>query len=180
MKFQTKFIALLVILASIYSCTSDIQDVDLSQSQQALVKQDGIQVMEYSSTSKGINNTTFLSFPNHDAFIATISSLEQQAVLHDDQFIAKYPNLNGDQLSDQELKVGFNPNEPLENFASNYGFKDSMLKDYTIAEKNWLGQPELDITKDPDQQFYNLDEEELAVLNKDGVVKIGNSIFKSI
>ncbi len=189
MKNQIKFIIALLIIVSTYSCT-DFDEVQVSPTEsQAISDPEGIELMEYSNPtilSKGrgfsFNNTnvSFLSFPSIRVFRRTITLLEARATYHDDQFIAANANLNDDQLSQLEIEIGFNPYEPLERFGSSYNFNDSMLKDYIEAESNWLGKRELDIENDPDKKFFHLEEEELAVLNRDGVVKIGNSIYKII
>ncbi len=188
MKYQIKFIVALFIIASTYSCSSDFDEVDLSSSEpQGMSELEGIQVMEYtnsSPTSKGFgfgnnnSNVSFLSFPSHSVFKRTITFLAHKFEAHDDQFIANNSGLNNEQLSMKERQTGFDPYEPLKQFASSYNFNDSMLKEYIDAENNWLGKQVLDINQDPDNFFYNLDEEELAIVNRDGVVKIGNSIYK--
>lgn len=138
-----------------------------------------ISLLEYSnSTARGGGNSSMLVFNDIYAFRNTIAQLEQQVETNDDAFITRNSNLNADQLTEKERAIGFDMYKPLKDFVALYGFNNSMLKNYQIVESNWLNKPSLIESNDPDKEFYDLDEEEMAVLNNVGAVKIGNSIFK--
>ncbi|MCF6279183.1 MAG: hypothetical protein L3J14_02430 [Flavobacteriaceae bacterium] len=138
-----------------------------------------IKMVEYSSPfAKGGGSSSFLAFNDMNAFRTTVAQLETDMETHDDAFINSWPNLTADQLSDKEQVVGFDSYQPLKNFETLYGFNSSMRKDYEIAENDWLNKSDLIESNDPDKTYYELDVEQMAVLNNVGAVKIGNSIFK--
>ncbi|MDC9723865.1 MAG: hypothetical protein PSN34_13985 [Urechidicola sp.] len=78
----------------------------------------------------------------------------------------------------KEQAIGFDTYKPLTDFETLYNFTNSMRKDHKVAEDDWLNKPDLIEANDPDKFFYELDKEEMTVLNNIGAVKIGTSIFK--
>lgn len=138
-----------------------------------------IKLVEYSSSfAKGGGSNSFLAFNDMNAFKTTVTQLETDMETHDDAFINSWPNLTADELSDKEQVVGFDSYQPLKTFESLYSFNSSMRKDHEIAENDWLNKPDLIESNDPDKTYYELDAEQMTVLNNVGAVKIGNSIFK--
>ncbi len=98
----------------------------------------------------------------------------------DNDFLSRCPSLDSDDLAQKENEVGFDYYQPITDYLSNLGFTESLY--YVFKNKNdiWLNNTELDAQADPilNEDFYSLDEEEMALLNPDGVVKIGQSIYK--
>ncbi|PCI06883.1 MAG: hypothetical protein COB73_09230 [Flavobacteriaceae bacterium] len=164
-----------------FSCTTE--DDFISQNTEVPTEgslASGIQLLEYTNAyAKGGGATSsLLVFSDLATFTSTVTTLENNIEAYDDAFIAQYPNLDGDQLSDKEQTIGFDTYKPLKDFEATFKFSNSMRKDYKVAETNWLNKPDLIEADDPDKDFYELDEEEMTVLNNVGAVKIGNSIFK--
>ncbi len=164
-----------------FSCTTE----DDFQSQQIEAPTEGssasgIQLLEYTNAYArgGGGSSSLLVFSDLATFTATVATLETNVEAHDDAFLALWPNKTADELHTKEQAIGFDTYKPLTDFETLYNFTNSMRKDHKVAEDDWLNKSNLIEANDPDKTFYELDKEEMTVLNNVGAVKIGNSIFK--
>ena len=159
------------------SCLNEDPQLNESLQSDETLKND--QAVKLVTVSDGTSRRTysFLSFKDFDTFYQTIDNLEAAAELADDQFIASYPNLSGEKLTDKEISIGYDPYKTYTDFTKQYGLAHSMIDDYIKSEANWLNNAILDETKDPDIKYRDLEPEELTMLNSDGVVQIGKEIF---
>lgn len=123
------------------------------------------------STSK-----TMLEFSNPQEYDETIELLVQKMDKWNDEFVDKYSSLSDEELNQKEEELGFNDQQPLIDFENSKGFS-SMRQAFFLEEEEWLNHEELDPTTDPSNK-YTFSEEEMALLNKNGEVKIGKSILK--
>lgn len=161
------------------ACSKEVNEIETPENISGSQTINGISLIEYNSPfARGGSQSSLLAFTDLATFKSTIAQLETDFEAHDDAFIAQWPSLTADQLSDKEQVVGFDSYQPLKNFESLYLFSNSMRKDYEIAENNWLNNSDLIESNDPDKTFYELDVEEMTVLNDVGAVKIGTAIYK--
>lgn len=141
---------------------------------------DGIKVITYNDPNGRSTSTQMLSFPDIHTFRQTIENLETQMENHDNQFLGRWPNLDDDALALKEQEEGYEYYQPIYDFFNTYGYTKSLFNDYKTELDDWLNKPDLDSNNDPilNQDYYSLDESEMALLNPDGAVKIGGSIYK--
>ena len=165
------FICLLLTSLVFVSCQKDFETIEHVATNDANIK-----VLHYTNANSRGGDTSILEFRDMESFRATLTQLEQDVEKHDDDFIALYGYLDEEAINAKDEEIGFDDTKPLKDFENSLGFK-SLLEDYQAVERIWLHQEELDEETAPEKQFYDLDEEELTLLNKDRAVKIGNSIF---
>lgn len=117
-----------------------------------------------------------LEFSSPKEYDETIELLVQKMDKWNDDFVSKYSALTVDELNEKEDEIGFNDQQPLIDFEKSKGFS-SMRQAFFTEEEEWLNHEELDPALDPSNR-YSFSEEEMALLNKEGEVKIGESILK--
>lgn len=117
-----------------------------------------------------------LVFPDMETFKATLAELERQTKELDDAFVEFYSDLDEEALNAKEEEIAFNEEKPLYDFENFLNF-NSLHQQIAIEEEQWLSQEELDMGNDPDDHFV-FEEELRSLLNADGEVQIGNSIYK--
>ena len=159
------------------SCLNEDPQLNESLQSDETLKND--QAVKLVTVSDGTSRRTysFLSFKDNSALNKTIKRLELEAEHYDDQFIASYPNLSGEQLTEKELEVGFDHYRIFKNFINKHNFNNSMLNAFMVEEKNWLQNEFLDISNDPNSKYLDAEPEEMVVLNEDGVVQVGDTIY---
>ncbi len=123
------------------------------------------------------NSITMLEFSNVNTYEKTLADLEAKLDLHEDDFLKQYENLDEKALNQKEEEIGFNEQLPLIVFENHLKFHNSMRQAFIIAEKEWLNNEYLDPKTDP-SNIYPFSIVEMTLLNKDGEVKIGKSLFK--
>lgn len=166
------FIALIVTNLFLVSCQKDFETIENTTT----THDANIKVLHYTNANARGGTTSILEFRNMDSFRATLAQLEYDVEKQDDDFIALYGHLDEEAINAKDAEIGFDDTKPLKDFEDSLGFT-SLLEDYQAVESIWLQQEELDEETAPEKQFYDLDEEELTLLNKDRAVKIGMSIF---
>jgi len=165
-----KFYIIILVGLFLQSCLEeDLKPIDTDNNQ-------AIKLVTISSNTSR-RAYSFLSFKDKATFDNTIDNLETSYNTYDDNFIASYPNLKGEALTDKEIEIGWDPYKPFKEFTKEYGLKRSLLDNYIKVEENWLNNEILVEANDPDIAFNDLEPEQLSVLNDDGVVKIGKEIF---
>ncbi|HOC40864.1 MAG TPA: hypothetical protein PKK38_05720 [Bacteroidales bacterium] len=126
---------------------------------------------------KGINGSDqILVFQDMRTFNVTLAELERQTKELDNAFVEYYSELEEEALNDKEKEIGFSEEQPLFVFENTLGF-NSLHKKIAIEEEQWLNQEELDFENDPNNHFV-MEDEVRTILNADGEVQIGNSIYK--
>ncbi len=134
-----------------------------------------IKVVDLSTDDK--TNIQMLYFSSEELFDQTYETLISEIESHEDDFIDTYSSLNEEQLNDKEEEIGFNYQQPLIDFEYQYAYENSMRQVFEVAEGNWLNNEDLDPQTNPNNQF-SFDIIEMALLNADGEVKIGDKILK--
>lgn len=126
---------------------------------------------------KGTNGSDqILVFQDMETFNATLAELERQTKELDNAFVEYYSDLEEEALNDKEDEIGFSEEQPLFVFENTVGF-NSLHQQIAFEEEQWLNQEELDFENDPNNHFI-MEEEVRTLLNADGEVQIGNSIYK--
>ena len=120
---------------------------------------------------------TMLEFSSTNVYDSILTDLEQQMETYDDAFLAQYGNLNDSLLNEKEEEINYNDQQPLIDFENSLNFTNSMRQTYVVDEENWLNHDTLDFSSDP-ENIYVFENEEMSMLNVDGEVKIGTSLFK--
>jgi len=118
-----------------------------------------------------------LEFPSIDYFENTVVTLKDKMSSHWDAFVKEYSYLDEEALNEMEKKIGFVDQQPLLDFENEFNFTNSMRQVFVVEEQKWLNNDELDSLTNP-SKIYVFDIEEMTLLNKDGEVKIGESILK--
>ncbi len=167
----------LVVLATIFmfGCSKETTNEQLSNDSYSSVKL--ITLSDGSKTS--ITSITMLEYTTTDAYDSTIKSLEQQMETLDDAFLAQYGYLNDSLLNEKEEEVRFIYQQPLIDFENSLNFTNSMRQFFIVEEENWLDNDILDFANDP-SNTYVFSIAEMAMLNKNGEVKIGTSLLKLV
>lgn len=124
--------------------------------------------------SAGVTMLEFVSIDHYEKTIETLQDLIEQ---HEDSFCETWSNLDDDALNDKEEEIGFVDYQPLIDFENAYKIPSSMRQSFEQAENDWLGKAELDDKADP-SLTYSFDMVEMALLNANGEVKIGDFILK--
>lgn len=144
---------------------------------------DVISKIDYSvieTKPKGFKSTNgsdqILTFKNMDAFKATLEELERQTEELDNAFVQFYSDLDEEALNAKEEEIYFSEQQPLLVFENTTSF-NSLRQQIDLAEEQWLENEELDFDNDPDNHFV-IEEEVRTLLNTDGEIQIGNSIYK--
>lgn len=162
---------ILILSFVVTSCLKEEQEYNTNLDDDATIKL--IHISDQTSRS----SYNFLYFKNHQIFEDAIENLANTYEAYDDNFIASYPNLSGEALTDKELEIGFDTYKPFIDFTEKYGLTHSLLDDYIKSEDIWQANEFLVEADDPDITYLDLEPEELAMLNADGVVQIGKDIF---
>jgi len=130
--------------------------------------------------SKGFKSSNgsdqILVFKDMETFKATLSELERQTRELDSAFVEFYKDLDEEAINEKEEEIGFNEEKPLFDFENTVGF-NSLHQKIAIEEEQWLNQEELNMENDPDNHFI-FENELQSLLNADGEVMIGKSIYK--
>jgi len=117
-----------------------------------------------------------LVFKDMDVLKLTLESLEQQVTDLDESFISTYENLSEEAINAKEYKLGFDELKPLKDFERVYGF-NSLRKKIEREEEQWLNNPNLDESSDPDDHII-VDIYVRTILNEQAEVMAGSSIYK--
>lgn len=120
---------------------------------------------------------TMLEFKTTEEYDKTIELLEEEMERLDDIFVKTYSDLNDEELNEKEDEIGYNDRQVLIDFVESKHFKNSMLYAFLDAEEQWLNNEFLDERTAP-SNIYTVAEAEMALLNKNGEVKIADQIIK--
>lgn len=137
-------------------------------------------------TSESVNlkkitmSNGMLDFPSWESYIATIEDIgeacENRTQIYVDSLIEVLGTDDDETLNDAIQKNGFNPFQPLHDFAKSMGFTSmySVLED---LEKKWMEDPNSTVEDNP---FMNteLERYQSALHNIDGNVMIAGEVFK--
>ena len=172
---KNKFIHIIAVILCIGLITFSACKKENSEIAPANNKNSGIKLVNLETEAK--TNITMLEFSTKELFDQTVSTLEAQIESHEDAFVQQYSALDDDALNAKEEEIGFNDLQPLLDFENLYSFTNSMRIEYVAAEEIWLDNDVLSTFTDPDN-IYGFDIIEMTLLNREGEVKIGNSILK--
>src|SRR5690606_8348760 len=110
-------------------------------------------------------------------FTSTVSSLQTDCDSWDSAFLAMNSSLTDDQLDSLEEQIGYNDDQPLVDFESEFSGFFSLRKDIDQKEDVFLASSNSDkINLDPDNHFV-ADEVERTLLNSKAEVKVGDTIY---
>lgn len=121
-----------------------------------------------------IDNGRFV-FNSTTEFEQAVEYLEFKYAQYSDAFASQYPGLSDDQLSQVEETTGFNDNIPYENFENAYGIY-SLRARLAYEEEQWLANTDGETGIDP-SEGYTDDDDEMALMNYWGEIKIGSYIY---
>lgn len=121
-----------------------------------------------------VENGRFV-FNSDTEFEQAVEYLEFKYRQYTDAFVSQYPGLNEDQLSLVEETTGFNDNVPYENFENAYGIY-SLRARIAYDEEQWLANTDGETGIDP-SDGYTDDDDEMALMNYWGEVKVGSYIY---
>lgn len=136
-----------------------------------------IKVIKYNNGLKA--DVEMLAFQDFDEFIQTMQDLETSTLSHILYFNNNHQGLTEDQYNYMIDSLGFNEEQILDEFQSNYNFKKSMRLKYNELESIWLDNDSLVQSLDPINQ-YPFSSIEMTLLNEYGEVKIGDGILKML
>ncbi|MFZ5970930.1 MAG: hypothetical protein ACOYXA_05015 [Bacteroidota bacterium] len=108
-------------------------------------------------------------------FEQAVEYLEFKYEQYSDAFASQYPGLTDEQLSQVEESTGFNDNIPYLNFENAYGIY-SLRARLAYEEEQWLANTDGETGFDP-SEGYTDDDDEMALMNYWGEVKIGSYIY---
>jgi len=182
-KLKLLSISLLVVIIGFVACNKEKLQNSNSISESTFKVGTSIDFSNISIEEKGFEGTNgsvkILAFKDMSTFKATLSELERQTREYDSSFVASYNNLDEDALNEKEEEIGFNDEQPLLDFEEHFGFY-SLRRHVLEAEEQWLNHEVLDENSDPTSNYDYLFDEEMALLNRDAEVIIGESIYKLI
>ncbi len=146
-----------------------------------VVKQgDGFNTLEYKDPNSRTPGTTILEFTSLQAFQDLAEQLQNDVDAWDDAFVAQWDFLNEDDLDAKEIEIGFDDQKPLTDFENQNDFY-SLRNQFYDEENAWLDNEVLDESADPnDKEIYNFDDVEMALMNAQGEVKVGQTIYKYV
>jgi len=121
-----------------------------------------------------IDNGRFV-FNSAEEFEQAVEYLEFKYEQYSDAFTSQYPGLNDEELSQIEESTGFNDNVPYENFENSYGIY-SLRARLAYEEEQWLLNTDGETGLDP-SEGYTDDDDEMALMNYWGEIKIGYYIY---
>lgn len=154
----------------LFSCNKSEEDLN-----PILESKGSIKVVNLKTTNK--NDIVMLEFSSSQLFNQTMDLLKSQIEEFDSVFLAEYGYLDDSLLNVKEDEIGHDEWKPIDDFVNYYGFSNSMKDAFERAEQEWLDNVYLDTINHPHLKF-NFSIEEMALLNADGEVKIGDSILK--
>jgi len=137
-------------------------------------KHTGVRLVTLSNGSK--TTYTMLEFGSINIYETTFAGLKADMDNYWDAFITENERLNEDELNAKADSIGFNEQQPLIDFENNLNFTNSMRFVFTEHENAWLYNDSLDPATNP-SNTYVFSHEEMAMLNNNGEVKIGDSIL---
>lgn len=128
------------------------------------------------SAIKNVNGQ--LVFADRQQFENCIQCLEQEVEAYNDAYENSYPNASAEQLDSLDEVNNFNEWQPLINFELEKGFTSLRSVVYSQSEQWLLAQnaSTINFDNDPDELCPIMDEEERALFNVSGTVKIGSEI----
>lgn len=164
---------LVILIASTISCNKSNPFVDKKGPLQIAGKSDDT-VIPYSAISL---TNGLLEFDDMDAFVQTLTALENRVDNWTEDFMEAYTNLEDEELNDFIDSIGFKEEQPLINFEANFSGFASLRHEIFELEDYWLENDGENIEDDPDNHFI-MEDELRSVLNVHSEVKIGGSIYK--
>lgn len=121
-------------------------------------------------------NNGMLVFKNLEELKKTVSILEEEMTLYDENFLKMHSNLTSEELESLEDKIAYSEYTPLKIFIQNSNL-DALFLHQEKLEKEWLNNEELNLKADPNNHAVE-DKALQALLNSKGEVIIGKAIYK--
>ncbi len=161
------------ILFSIQSCEKE----SVTQSQSISTPSYSIQNQSISTISYPFDNQKeILLFSTTVAFDEKLAELISLTEEHDNAFLNTYSMYTNEEIDSIEDFVEHNEYFPLEEFEDLFSF-NSLRKKFVVDLEDWLDNEELDGSTTPYDNYANLEQEEMTLLNEDGAVIIDSTIY---
>ncbi len=172
MKNKIILLSIIIISALFFVVSCSKSKLDNSK---VLSRNNDVKLITLSNENR--TSITMLEFSSKHVYDSILTDLKQQMESYDDSFLAQYGYLNDSLLNEKEEEINYNDQQPLIDFENSLNFSNSMRQIYVIKEEDWLNNDSLDISEDP-SKIYVFENEEMAMLNENGEVKIGVSLLK--
>ncbi len=92
---------------------------------------------------------------------------------HEQEFLDRHPNATEEEINRFDSIEQFNEYQVFLDFDEEFSF-NGLIHNYIVAENEWLSHNDLPDILDPDNIYFGLDENELAILNQDYAYMIDN------
>ncbi|MEM1319643.1 MAG: hypothetical protein AAGG75_05265 [Bacteroidota bacterium] len=117
-----------------------------------------------------------LSFQNMDIFQSTLTDLETQTDIWEDDFVEANSHMTDEELNLFEEESGYSDEQAMIDFESQYDYQ-SLRSVLRAQEEVWLDNEVLDEENDPNDHFI-IDDYVQTLLNSEEEVMIEGSIYK--
>ena len=114
-----------------------------------------------------------LVFKSDDDYFAQLDRLDMLDDQHEQDFLNRHPNATEEEINRFDSIEQFNEYQVFLDFDDNLNF-NGLIHNYIDAENEWLSHNDLPDNLDPDNIYFGLDENELAILNQDYAYMIDN------
>jgi hypothetical protein len=171
--------ALLLVTATFYACQKDkIVPTEQSALQTSDDRTPPVNTDCPLIKSKVKNINGQLVFEDQMHFEKCIECLEQEVEAYNAAYESQYPFASAEQLDSLDDVNGFNEWQPLVDFAAEKGFNSLHSVVFNQSEQWLLAQNAntINFDNDPDETCPVMDEEERALFNASGFVRIGDNL----
>lgn len=159
---------LMLVFVGFVGCQKESTFETLDETAEAPIK------VIYYNSGKG-TQSSMLAFKDKETARKLFFQLRDEIKALSNAFVEKWGHLDEVAINFKEDKIGFDSHKPLYDFEKKYGL-NSMRSIYSKKMDKWLQDGMLDEKNAPDND-YPFDEVEMTLFDKNGVIKIGNSIY---
>ena len=170
--------AIIMLLLITYSCKKEFATSKTDENSNYL-RQDHnndllqIVINKFQYIDRNGHEQEMLVFKSDDDYFAQLDRLDMLDDQHEQDFLNRHPNATEEEINRFDSIEQFNEYQVFLDFDDNLNF-NGLIHNYIDAENEWLSHNDLPDNLDPDNIYFGLDENELAILNQDYAYMIDN------